>query len=160
MRLTAAQRRFHRQEMARCFNEAWEYLEKSDRTAEDDRKLLHLVHSARRHAALIGSPRNLAVGDWQISRAYAALHEPRLALAYATSCLETCQRHELSDILCTAYEAMARAYQAADDPKSARSYVAKALAALRSADLDPDDRKVYLSQIGETRKLIPGPTRG
>jgi hypothetical protein len=41
--------------MARqCFNEAWNYLDKKDRDANDEQQMLHLVHASRYHWSFVG----------------------------------------------------------------------------------------------------------
>jgi hypothetical protein len=154
MTLTKAERELHEKTMARCFNEAWEYLEKKDRNAHDDQRMLNLAHTARFHSSLVGTPRNHAISDWQISRVYAALHEHRLALEFARSSLEACEMNGLSDILCTAYEAMARAFTVANDRVSAQNYISKARDQLDITSADPEDREIYIGQIRETEKLL------
>lgn len=149
------EREFHRKVAARCFNGAWDYLDKTARTKEDDQAMLQLAHASRYHWGLVGTPRNAAVGDWQISRVYAALKQAHLSLLFANSSLETCKKEKLADLLATAYEAVARAYAAAEDYALARKYLEMAKSQLESQDLEDVDRKVYLAQIHETEKLIP-----
>ena len=145
---------FHRKTASKCFNEAWDYLEKKNRDAKDDQQMLHLAHTARYHRSFVGNVRNFAIGDWQISRVYAAIEEPRLAIRFAKSSLEKMEQNNLSDILCTGYEAMARAYAIAKDYESARDYVRKAHEHLARSTIDDEDRKIYSDQIRETEELI------
>ncbi len=145
---------FHRKTAARTYNETWDFMERKDKNADDERQMLHLAHASRFHWSLVGSPRNLAAGDWQISRVYAALGEPDLALTFARSSLEICRKENLQDVLHTAYEAMARAYAVAKDYRSARTYVDKAREQLDASGADDEDMKIYLDQIRETERLI------
>jgi tetratricopeptide (TPR) repeat protein len=145
---------FHRKIARKCFNETWNYLDKKDRSADDEWLMLHLAHASRYHWSLVGSPENLAVGDWQISRVYAVLNEPELALHFAKSCLEICQKHNLTDALHTGYEAMARAYAVAGNYQLAKDHLSKAKEQLLRLKLDVEDRKIYLDQIRETEQLI------
>jgi len=154
MPLSKSEREFHETTKKRCFNEAWEYLEKKSRKAHDNQRMLNLAHAARFHSSIIGTPRNHAVGDWQISRVYAALHEPRLALEFAKSSLKLCETNDLSDLIGTAYEAIARAYAVANDVTSASEYIGKARDRLDVAQLDDEDREIYRGQIRETERLI------
>lgn len=154
MTLSAVEREFHRKTGARCFNEAWKYLEKNRRNARDDRCLLSLVHASRFHWSLVGTPRNQAVGDWQISRAYAALGQPELALQFARSSLELCQKNDLSELEGTAYEAMARAYAVAKDARTAGRYLKKAREHLDASSADDEDRRIFLGQIRATERMI------
>jgi hypothetical protein len=154
MALSKHDRELHRKMMASCFNECWEYLEKRKRTDRDRRRMLTLSHAARFHAEVAGTPKNQAIGDWQISRVYAALQEPRLALGFATSSLELCERNGLSDILCTAYEAVARAHAVNNNLAAARDSISKARDALDASSVDEEGREIFLGQIRETEKLI------
>jgi len=147
---------YHRKTGAKCFNEAWKYLDKKKRTAEEDKLMLQLVHSSRYHWGLVGKPRNFAIADWQVSRAYAALGEGRLALAYAFSSLKCCEEEGLGDIVPSVLEGMARAYAVSGDAAKARSYLSKAKTALKSAGIEPEDMRIYRSQIGDTERLIRG----
>ncbi len=156
MTLSRSERELHRKTATRCFNEAWTYLEKKHRTADDDRRMLLLVHTSRFHWGLAGTPQSQAVGDWQISRAYSALGDSRLALAYARSCLMLCREHDLSDLLGTAYEAMARAYATANERSAARAYLKRAREQLATSHLDREAAAIYRAQIEDTERLIRG----
>ena len=147
---------FHRETAKRCFNEAWDYLEKKGRTADDEQQMLHLAHTARYHRSFVGTDRNFAVGDWQISRVYAALNEPRLTLHFAKSSLERMQKNNLSDILCTGYEAIARAYAVAKEYDHARGHIKRARDQLAKSNVDEEDRKIFSDQIRDTEQLIVG----
>src|SRR5437773_7978501 len=53
----------------------------------------------------------LAIGEWQISRVYAALGRPEPSLYHAERCLEICEAHKVGDFpFAYAYEALARAF--------------------------------------------------
>lgn len=152
--LSKREREFHRKTAARCFNQTWDYLEKKVRTKRDEQQMLQLAHASLYHWSLVGTPRNMAVGDWQISRVYTALRQPYLSLLFAKSSLEICKKEKLPEVLATAYEAVARAYAIAEDYASARKYLKSARDQLDALDLRDEDRKVYLCQINDTEKLI------
>jgi hypothetical protein len=154
MTQTKAERAFHQRTKARCFNDAWEYLEKRDRAAPEDLRMITLAHTARFHAGLEGTAWSEAVGDWQISRVYAAMHEPSLALAFAQSCVELCEKNGLADLLCTAFEAMARAHAVGGNVRSATKFIAKARQQLEGSSVDAEDRAIFRGQIRETERLI------
>ena len=149
-------REFHRKIAVECFNRAWDYLEKKDRTIRDDQLMLHLAHTSRYHWSFVGSPRNLAVGDWQISRVYAALNQPALSLHFAKTSLEIGEKNNLPEVVLTANEAMARAYACDKKYQLAKEFLHKAKTQLQTASLDEDDRKVYADQIDETERMILG----
>jgi hypothetical protein len=116
--------------------------------------MLHLTHSSRYHWGLVGGPKEEAIGDWQLSRVYAAVDQPALALRFGEVCLETCQQHQLSELLSTAYEAIARAHGVAGRPRLARDFLQKARGALDASPLDPIERKILLGQIRDTESKI------
>ena len=151
---------FHSKTAKKCFNKTWDYLDKERRDANDEQEMLHLAHTSRYHWGLVNSPkdehwRHLAVGDWQISRVYATLNQPQLALHFAKSALEIMRKNNLSDILHTGYEGMALAYAIAKDIQSSRDYINKAREQLNKATgLDAEDKKIYSDQIRETEESI------
>jgi hypothetical protein len=144
---------FHRKVAKECFNKTWDYLEKKNRTPDDDRQMLILAHTSRYHWELVGNARNLAVGEWQISRVYAALKQAEPSLLFAKSSLELVINNNLSELLPSAYEGMARAYAVAQQPQLARDYIVKARKELESIK-DEEDKKVYAGQINETESLL------
>ena len=146
---------FHRKVTAECFNRTWDYLEQKNRSLDDDQMMLNLAHASRYHWSFIGKPWNFTTGDWQISRVYAALNQPDLALSFAKKALETSQKHNLSERLISAYEGMARAHAAATEYPLAREFVSKARVQLLAVSLDDENRKTYSDQIDETERMIP-----
>jgi len=117
--------------------------------------MLSLAHASRYHWSIIGKPWNFTTGDWQISRVYAALNQPDLALSFAKKALEISQKHNLSERLISAYEGMARAHAAAREYPLAREFVSKAREQLRVVSLEDEDRMIYTEQIDETERMIP-----
>ena len=154
--MPASEREFHRRVARDSFNRAWDLLDKKKRSKDDDVQMLHLAHASRYHWGLVGSPRNKAVGEWQVSRIYSELGQPELALRFANQCLRGCKEARLSEVEATAYEAMARAYAIAKDYSNARGYMAKAHRQLDKLSLDREDRAIYLKQFKETEALIKG----
>jgi tetratricopeptide (TPR) repeat protein len=130
-------------------------MDMKSRSQEDDRQMLYLAHASRYHWGLVGAPRNRAIGEWQISRVYADLGQPELALQFARASLATSEKNSIKDCVHTANEAIARAYAVAKDYKNARKYLEKARHQLDKLSLDNEDRKIYSDQISETEALIP-----
>lgn len=154
MPISRAEREFHRKTAVKCFNRAWDYLEMKSRTREQDREMLHLAHASRYHWGVVGAPRNRAVGDWQLSRVYAGLGQPTLALLFAESCMEVCRDQHLTELVPTANEAIARAYAVAGHRRNARKYLEKARRQLDLLVLDKTERRIYSKQIIETEALL------
>jgi len=154
MRMTKEEREFHRKVAAQCFNKTWDYLDMKRRKAEADREMLHFAHASRYHWGLVGTPRNLAVGDWILSRVYAELRQSDLALRFAESALDICEKSEFNDIMHTANEAMARAYAVSGDYPMAKGYLDRARQQLDSLKLGRKDKSVYLGQIEQTALMM------
>ena len=144
---------FHRKTAVACFNKAWDYLDKKERSHEEDLQMLLEAHTSRYHWGHIGNAHNFAVGDWQISRVYAAMKQPSLAQLFARSSLELCEMNGLKDLLLSAYEGMARAYATANDTGEARRFLGMARKQLELVH-DEEDRKIYSQQIDETETLM------
>ena len=105
---------FHEKLAKGAFNNTWDYLEKKNRTAEDNLNMIHTVHASRYHLGVLvsegkGGPINLQRGEWIISRVYTVLERGEPALFHAKKCLELTEKHKIGDFdLAFAYEAMAR----------------------------------------------------
>ena len=120
----------------------------------DDLQILVLAHASRYHWGLVGTDRNRVVGDWQVSRVYAALGHPKLSLQFAESALSTCRKNGLVEIQPSAYEGVARAYAVARNATKAAKFLAKARTLLDNLDLEKEDREIFTRQIDDTRRLI------
>lgn len=96
---------------ARLFNSTWELLEKKGRTKAERDTMIHMAHASRYHWGVVGGPKELAIGEWQISRVYAVLDRPEPAVYHAQRSLEICEDNGVDDFpLAYAYEALARAF--------------------------------------------------
>jgi hypothetical protein len=132
---------------AELFNRVWSLLERQDRTSADDDQMLHAAHASRFHWGEVGTPVNLARGEWQVSRVYAVLKRPEPALWHARRCLELCKLHGIGDFdLAFAYEAMARAHAVAEQPDAVSSYLQLARQAGRQI-AEQEDRDVFLADL-------------
>lgn len=129
------------------FHRVWELLERADRTAADDQELVNAAHASRLHWTSIGTPRHLAIGDWQISRVYSTVGRPEPAVHHARLCLENA-RLAIDEpwLLGSAYEGLARAYAAAGDRAAATEWKDKAVAQLELVT-DRDDREIVEQDI-------------
>ena len=156
MKMPAKEREIHRKVATKCFNQAWDLMVKKDRNPTEDSQLLYLAHASRYHWGLVGTPTNRAVGEWQLSRIYADLGHPKLAVKFAKTCLATCKENGLTEITHTANEAMARAYAVAKDYQKARKYLQVAHHQLDRLVLGKEDRRLYMDQLNETAALIRG----
>jgi hypothetical protein len=125
------------------FNHVWTLLDTERRTRAEDDEMIHAAHASRHHWAVVGEPVNLARGEWQCSRVYAALGRSEPALWHGRRCLDICEEHAIGDFdLAYALEAIARAYGVAGERPEAEAYARLAAdAAERIADAE--DRKHF-----------------
>ncbi|WDL96437.1 hypothetical protein [Alicyclobacillus sp. ALC3] len=106
----------HKKLAVDLFNLTWDLIEKINRSEIDNGEMVNAAHASRFHWGLVGSPLNLARGEWQISRVYSVLGRSEPSLFHAKKSLEICLDSQLGDFdLGFAYEAMARAYAVQGD---------------------------------------------
>lgn len=145
--LENGERAFHRQFAVDAFNGVWKLLEKEDRTVEEQDEMVHAAHASRYHWGKVGTPVNLARGEWQISRVYAVLDRPGPALYHAQRCLDICLQNGISDFdLAYAYEALARAYASEGDAAGRKRYLELAKNAAANIE-EEDDRELFWKDI-------------
>ncbi len=113
----------------------------------DDDRMLHMAHASRYHWGQVGSPENLARGEWLCSRVYAVLGRAEPCRHHAERVLELCRDHGIGDWdLAFGYEALARAFAVASDPERAARTIAQAIAAAEDI-ADAADRRLLLSDL-------------
>lgn len=129
------------------FNRVWTYLERIDRSADDDAAMIHAAHASCSLWMDVGTPVNFVRGEWQCARVYATVRRPEPALYHAERALELCRQHGIGDFdIAAAYEGMARASAVAGDADEAERW--KQLATTAAADIaDDDDRAIVLADI-------------
>jgi hypothetical protein len=133
----------HKRYAVDLFNLTWDLLDKEDRSAQDDDRMIHAAHASRFHWGEIGTPLEFERGEWQISRVYAVLNRPEPALYHAQRCLALCVDNEIGDFdLAFAYEALARAYAVAGDAEKSQYNVK--LAEKASQQIEEEGNKEYV----------------
>ncbi|MGN6301478.1 MAG: MerR family transcriptional regulator [Angustibacter sp.] len=137
----------HRRLGVDLFNGTWRLLEKDDRTRADDDRMLHMAHASRYHWEQVGTPANLARGEWLCSRVYAVLGRGEPSVHHAQRVLDLCRENGIGDWdLAFAHEALARAHAVAGDRAAARAATESALASAEEI-ADPDDRSMVLADL-------------
>ena len=129
------------------FNQTWDLLDRTNRTPEEDLRMLGSALGSWAMWRRAGEPKNHAISDWQVSRVFAVLEEPGWAHRYAVAGLDLCREHNLGPFLQGyAWESVARAAHLSGDHESAAEAVAAARVA---ADLveDPDDRQLMIDDL-------------
>jgi hypothetical protein len=137
----------HKYFSAHCFNSAWDLIEKSKRTMEEDitmlqRSLASLWHWTQRQDA---KPQNLSVGYWQVARVYTLLGQVENALAYGAMSLKLAEGLEpfYSGF---AYEALARAQMVAGNRDKMNEYLEKARALANQVE-DEEDKQTLIGDL-------------
>jgi len=139
----------HRYFSALCFNQAWELIEKPERTPAEDEEMIRLGLASTWHWTQREdcTQTNLSIGYWQTSRIYAMLGQADNARRYGHLCLAASQAEDVPPFyLGYAYEALARAEAVAGDGEHMEEYLAEAH---RVAGTVPDDdaRQMLLDDL-------------
>lgn len=136
-------------------NGTWDLMERDDRTRADDDRMLHMAHASRFHWGNVGTPQNLARGEWLCSRVYAVLQRPEPSAFHAQRVLDICDANDIGDFdRAFAFEALARAAAVAGSADAARAFTEQALAA--AADITDDhDVELLMTDL----ESIPGQSR-
>jgi hypothetical protein len=139
----------HRYFAADCFNRAWDYVDKPERTPADDQQMLLLALSSLWHwtQRADATPQNLSIGYWQVSRVYCLLGQPENALIYARLSLKEAKSEGVEPFyLGYAFEALARAASLAGDATTTASAVISARRCV-SHVYDEKNRKLLKADI-------------
>ena len=91
---------WHIKMAAALFNHTWSLMDKKQRSKEEDDEMVHAAHASRYHWGQRvsfgeGKPVNLGRGEWQISRVYAVLKNPKQARYHAQRYLDICKGYEI-----------------------------------------------------------------
>ncbi|HET9897949.1 MAG TPA: hypothetical protein VFQ44_23715 [Streptosporangiaceae bacterium] len=131
----------------RLFNSAWELIDSTDRTPEQDRLMLVTACAAWLHWDAVGTDENRAIADWQIAHVASLLGYGELALAHATAAYELTRSANLPGWLrASALEGLARAHAVAGHQTDRDAYVRLATEAL-TAVTEPEERELIASQL-------------
>jgi hypothetical protein len=142
----------HRRIAVELFNYVWTLIDKPELTQSEIDTMIHAAHASRYHWGQAGTPFNLARGEWQISRVYAALNRADQARYHAQRCLDICLEYDIGDFdLAFAYEALARAAAVAHSLTETQHYLSLAVQAAGGI-ADDDDRAL----LWEDLNTIPG----
>lgn len=146
---------WHRRFAARLFNATWDLLVKNKRTKAEDDAMIHAAHASRYHWGVAGGPKEIAIGEWQISRVYAVLGRPEPSLYHAERCLEVCEEDHVGDFpLAYAYEALARAFAIAGKARL-RTACLKLARTAGEKIAEADDRSQFFTDL----RTVPRPRR-
>lgn len=144
----------HRQYAASTFNEAWDLLDKTDRTPLEDDRMVHAAHASRYHWEQVGDADNVAIGEWQLARVYATLERFEPGWHHAQRGLALCAERGLSAFLSgEAHEAAARLAALQGDRARAESHLASGRECLARIT-DDDERGVLAGDLEAVAALL------
>jgi hypothetical protein len=114
---------------ANCFNQAWDLIDKPERTLDEDEQMIRLGLASLYHWTQRPdcTAKNLSIGYWQISRIYSLATRLQDAILYGKLCLKVSQEADLPPFyLGYAYEALARAEAKGGNKARMNDYLAQA----------------------------------
>jgi tetratricopeptide (TPR) repeat protein len=127
----------------------WELLDKTDRTAEENERMLYTAHASCYHWLHAGAGVNHHRGEWLIARVHTVLGHAEEALRHAARSMELFETHraETADFdLAFAHEGLARAQALAGNKDEAQRHYQLAEAAGRQI-ADKEDREVFFADF-------------
>ena len=139
----------HRYFSAQCFNQAWDLIDKEDRTPEEDEQMILLNMASRWHWSQRPDYglKNHSVGCWQASRVYALAGQAENAWRYAQLSLDAAREGDLGPFYVGyAYEALARAEKAAGNQEKMDEYLGEARYTAGAVD-DDGERKLLMDDL-------------
>jgi hypothetical protein len=139
----------HKYFSAHCFNNAWDLIDKSERTPEEDEQMIRLSLASQYHWSQRedASSTSASIGFWQTSRIYAILSQVDNARRYGQLCLDASQEEGVEPFyLGFAYEALARAEAAAGNEQEMEDFLDKAKSAAEKID-KADEKKMLLDDL-------------
>jgi hypothetical protein len=141
--------RWHRTFAPRAFNYTWNLLDIENRTREQEEDMIASALAQRFHWYQVGSPRNQAISDWQVSRVMAVLGYADLARRFGERSLAVCKDNGLDAfVVGFAHEAIARAAADVDDLATFEEHLAAAIEQLDLID-DEEDREILAADLAQ-----------
>lgn len=132
---------------ARYYNQAWDLIDESARSAADDRRLLSLAMASRALWDDIGDDEQWITGDWQVAHVAALTGHAGLSLDFAAAAYERAVEADVPLWLkASTCEGLARAHAAAGHSAERDAWIVKARELLERVD-DADDRAVVEGQL-------------
>jgi hypothetical protein len=140
---------WHRTFAPRAFNHTWELLDADTLTREQEEDMLASTFAQRYHWYQVGTPRNQAIADWQVSRVAIVLGYTDLALRFGEKSLEIAREYGLDPFVSGfAHEAIARAAASVDDVETFTEHLELARVALAEIE-DDEDREILEADLAE-----------
>ena len=144
-----------RQAAAHLFNRAWELIDKSGRSEDDDVEMFLSAAASCWHWRQVGTAEQVAVGEWQVAHVASLLGYGHLAMMFARRNLRAAQEAGWDGWrLASAHEGMARACAACGDGAGRLAHFASAEEALER-ETGPEERQVIADQLASVPAVAP-----
>ena len=139
---------WHRTFAPMAFNRTWELLDAEDLTREEE-EMLAATLAQRYHWYEVGTERNQAIADWQVSRVAGVLGYADLARRFGERSLEIAVEYDLDPFVRGfAHESIARAAASVDDIETFTEHLELARVALAEVE-DDEDRETLQADLAE-----------
>ena len=128
---------------------AWELLQKTSRSQDENDEMLHAAHACTYHWKFVGNAVNQQRGEWLISHVHVVLGHANDALRHAERCFEITQSNKdlMQDFdIAYAFEGIARAQAMLGDEKIAKEFYELAQQA-GYAIADEEDRSIFMGDF-------------
>ena len=148
------ERAVHERFSVDCFNLAWDLLDRSDRSPEQDEEMVRLSVASTWHWTKRSdcTAENLSVGLWQTSRIHAVLGHAEEARRYASLCVQESSKGGVGVFfLAYAYEATARAEALAGNASVATAALGQAEKLLERVE-DADAQSMLEQDLDDVRR--------
>ena len=143
---------WHRIFAASAFNQAWDLIDKANRSPQEDSAMLAATFASRYHWEAVGTDENRVVGDWQIAHVASLLGLAPVAMRFARSALDLAVEQGFEGWrLASCHEGMARAHACSGNDAERDRHIRTASRLLETVD-DPGERRLVESQL----ESVPG----
>lgn len=140
---------WHRTFAPRAFNYTWSLLDLETLTRDQEEDMIASALAQRFHWYQVGTARNKAIADWQVSRVMAVLGYADLARRFGERSLAVCKDNDLDAfVIGFAHEAIARAAADVDDVETFTEHFELARALLAEI-ADDEDRDLLAADLAE-----------
>lgn len=140
---------WHRTFAPLAFNQTWALLDADVLSREEEEEMLSTAFAQRYHWYEVGTERNRAIADWQVSRVAVVLGYADLARRFGERSLEIAVEYDLDPFVRGfAHEAIARAAAEVDDIETFTEHLELARAALAEV-ADDGDREILQADLAE-----------
>ncbi len=140
---------FQKEQAIQCFNKTWDYIDKPNRTPEENLEMIHCAHTSRYLWGQVGTPLHFERGEWLISKVYYLIGCGERALVHAKACHDICIQNNIGDFDITfAYECLANAFKLLGNQEECDQYKKAAYDSLDGI-AEKEDRDYAKSELGK-----------